>query len=56
MNAEDRLVKADGWRKYIAESQSEDGYVKGPALLKLAEESLAARREVFRDVGIKMVR
>lgn len=52
----DRLVKTGGWRKYVAESQSEDGYLKGEPLLKLAEESLAARREVFREVGIKTVR
>ena len=52
----DRLVKTDGWRKYLAESQSEDGYAKGAELLKLAQDSLAARREIFADVGIKMVR
>jgi len=52
----DRLVKTDGWRNYLSESQTEDGYVKGDELLRLAEESLAARREVFKDVGIKMVR
>lgn len=52
----DHLVKTDAWRKYLSESQSEDGYVKGDQLLQLAEESLAARREVFKDVGIKVVR
>lgn len=52
----ERLVKTDSWRKYLSESQSEDGYVTGEQLLRLAEESLAARREVFRDVGIKIVR
>lgn len=52
----DHLVKTDAWRKYLSESQSEDGYVKGDQLLQLAEESLAARREVFKDVGIKLVR
>jgi len=52
----DRLVKTDGWRKYLSESQTEEGYVKGEQLLKLAEESLAARREVFKDVGIKVMR
>jgi putative tricarboxylic transport membrane protein len=52
----DRLVKSDGWRKYLSESQTEDGYVTGDQLLRLTEESLAARREVFKEVGIKMVR
>jgi putative tricarboxylic transport membrane protein len=52
----DRLVKTDGWRKYLAESQTEEGYVKGEQLLKLAEDALAARREVFKDVGIKVMR
>jgi len=52
----ERLVKTEGWRKYLAESQSEDGYVRGPALTKLLDESLAVRREVFNDLGIKTVR
>lgn len=52
----DRLVKTEGWRKYLTESQSEDGYVRGPALSKLLEESLTQRRAVFSDLGIKTVR
>ena len=52
----ERLVKTEGWRKYLADSQSEDGYVRGPALSKLLEESLATRRTVFNDLGIKVVR
>ncbi len=52
----DRLVKTESWRKYLTESQSEDGYVRGPELLKLMQETLTVRREVFNEVGIKMIR
>ncbi len=52
----ERLVKTESWRKYLVESQSEDGYLKGAALAKFATENMAQRREVFNEIGIKTVR
>lgn len=52
----ERLVKTEGWRKYLVESQSEDGFLKSAELARFATENMAQRREAYNEIGIKTVR
>lgn len=51
-----RMVKTRGWRKYLADSEAEDGYLKAAEVPKMAEEILAQRREIYSEAGIKTAR
>lgn len=51
-----RLVKTETWRKYLLESELEEGWLASGDLAKLADEVVAQRRQIYGDVGIKVVR
>jgi putative tricarboxylic transport membrane protein len=55
-NVFERLVKSDVWRKYLEENQVENGFQKGAALARSAEEFITQRREIFKEAGIQTYR
>jgi putative tricarboxylic transport membrane protein len=55
-NVFERMVKTPSWRKYLEENQVEDGFQKGAALTRSAEEFIAQRREIFKEAGIQTYR
>lgn len=51
-----RLVKTDAWRKYLAESELEEGWHASTGLARLADDVVAQRRQIYGELGIKVVR
>lgn len=51
-----RMVKTKGWRKYLADSEAEDGYIRAAEIPKLNEDFVAQRREMYHEAGIKTAR
>ncbi|HYH43845.1 MAG TPA: hypothetical protein VD867_17890, partial [Burkholderiales bacterium] len=51
-----RMVKTRGWRKYLADSEAEDGYIRAAEIPKLNEDFVAQRREMYHEAGIKTAR
>ncbi len=51
-----RMVKTDAWRKFLADAEAEDGFVRGSELHKVTDEILVQRREIYREIGIKLMR
>jgi putative tricarboxylic transport membrane protein len=55
-NVFERLSKTETWRKYLEESQIEDGYQKSAQLAQSATAFIAQRREIFKLAGIQTFR
>ncbi|MBI3917773.1 MAG: tripartite tricarboxylate transporter substrate binding protein [Betaproteobacteria bacterium] len=51
-----RMVKTEGWRKYLEDNQFEDGFQRGDELLKSSKEFVARMREMLKDAGLKVYR
>jgi putative tricarboxylic transport membrane protein len=51
-----RMVKTKAWRKYLADAEAEDGYIRAAEVPKLNEDILAQRRQLFSEAGIKTAR
>jgi len=51
-----RLVKSEGYRKYVADNQLEELFLRGGELGKFAAEVVAQRRQLFAEFGIKTAR
>jgi putative tricarboxylic transport membrane protein len=51
-----RFAKTDAWRKYVTDNELEEGWLGSGELAKLADEVVAQRRQIYGEVGIKMVR
>jgi putative tricarboxylic transport membrane protein len=52
----ERLAATATWRKYLEESQIENGFQKSAELAKSAGEFIAQRREIFKLAGIQTYR
>jgi putative tricarboxylic transport membrane protein len=48
-----RLGKTPSWRKYVADNQVEDAYLRGAALAPYIEEQTALMRRVLREAGVQ---
>ena len=48
-----RLGRASSWRKYVADNQVEDVYLRGAALAPYIEEQTALMRRVLREAGVQ---
>jgi putative tricarboxylic transport membrane protein len=51
-----RMVKSKGWRKYLADAEAEDGYIRAADIPKLNEDFVAQRREMYIEAGIRTAR
>ena len=51
-----RMVKTEGWRKYLDENQFEDGFQRSDELVKSSAEFVARMREMLKDAGLKVYR
>lgn len=51
-----RLAKTNSFKKYLAENQFEDGYLKGPELGKFFDELTNRMRDILKEAGLKVVR
>ncbi|MGH7926644.1 MAG: Bug family tripartite tricarboxylate transporter substrate binding protein [Candidatus Binatia bacterium] len=52
----DRFTKTASWKKYLAQNQFEDGYLKGPELDKFISALTVQMRDVLKEAGAKVVR
>jgi putative tricarboxylic transport membrane protein len=52
----DRFAKTESWKKYLAQNQFEDGYLKGAGLNKFFDDLTVQMREVLKEAGAKVVR
>ena len=52
----DRFAKTASWKQYLEQNQFEDGYLKGPPLIKFFDELTVQMREVLKEAGAKVVR
>jgi tripartite-type tricarboxylate transporter receptor subunit TctC len=48
-----RLGKMPSWRKYVADNQVEDVFLRGAALAPYIEEQTALMRRVLREAGVQ---
>jgi tripartite-type tricarboxylate transporter receptor subunit TctC len=51
-----RLVKTEGWRKFVQENHLEEHYLSGREIGKVADEIVAERRRLYAEFGIKTAR
>jgi len=51
-----RMVKTEGWRKYLEDNQFEDGFQRADELAKSSNEFVARMREMLKDAGLKVYR
>jgi len=51
-----RMVKTEGWRKYLDDNQFEDGFQRADELTKSSTEFVARMREMLKDAGLKVYR
>jgi putative tricarboxylic transport membrane protein len=51
-----RMVKTEGWRKYLEDNQFEDGFQRADELTKSSTEFVARMREMLKDAGLKVYR
>jgi putative tricarboxylic transport membrane protein len=52
----DRFHNGPAWKKYVAQNQFEDGYLKGAELTKFFDALTVQMREVLKEAGAKVVR
>ena len=55
-NVFERLAKTESWKRYLADNQTEDAYMKSEQLAKEAEDFIAQRRVIYKEAGITMYR
>jgi putative tricarboxylic transport membrane protein len=48
-----RLVATPSWRKYVAENQVQDAFLRGPELARYLEEQPGLMRKVLREAGMQ---
>jgi putative tricarboxylic transport membrane protein len=51
-----RMVKTEGWRKFVLENHLEEHYLGSREIGKLADEIVAERRQLYAEFGIKTAR
>ena len=51
-----RLGKTPGWKKYLADNQLEDAYLKGQELARFWDEQTTLMRSVLQEAGVKVAR
>jgi putative tricarboxylic transport membrane protein len=51
-----KMARSASWKKYLADNQFDDGFMRSAELAKFNEEFTASSREILKDAGIKVVR
>lgn len=52
----ERFSKSPSWQQYVEQNQFEDGYLKGPPLIKFFDDLTVQMRDVLKEAGAKVVR
>jgi tripartite-type tricarboxylate transporter receptor subunit TctC len=51
-----RMIKTEGWRKFVADNHLEEHYLRSGDIAKLADEIVVQRRQLYAEFGIKTAR
>jgi putative tricarboxylic transport membrane protein len=52
----ERFSRTPAWKKYLEQNQFEDGFLKGPELVKFFDDLTVQMREILKEAGAKVVR
>lgn len=52
----DRLAKTESWKKYVADNQVEDVFLRGSEMTPFLDEQIDVMRRMLREAGVAVVR